>query len=209
MQSCHSLCKPKSLLKISMCPIKHALCLAFVYGWQRSFSNSSGTGNQEAQWEARSGAQVPQPHHARQPLGRFLIFHLLKISRESSSARRPRSLEVHYSPNRASAMRTYWYTWIPTRWSFQPFEKPVILPSGAWDTYCREKSVSLPKATCLMHSNSFLFTCRSLNALIKDAFNQTMKPQQRFFLNAFEQYALSQKRGSNTANIQIPETKAQ
>lgn len=33
---------------ISMCPIKHTLCLAFVYGWQRSFSNSSGTGNREA-----------------------------------------------------------------------------------------------------------------------------------------------------------------
>lgn len=33
---------------ISMCPIKHALCLAFVYGWHRSLSNSSGTGNQEA-----------------------------------------------------------------------------------------------------------------------------------------------------------------
>lgn len=46
---------------ISVCPIKHALCLAFVYGWQRSFSNSSGTGNQEAPDSHAPEPRFPSP----------------------------------------------------------------------------------------------------------------------------------------------------
>lgn len=46
---------------ISMCPIKHALCLAFVYGWQRSFSDSSGTGNQEAHDSHAPELRFPSP----------------------------------------------------------------------------------------------------------------------------------------------------